>query len=389
MVPDCWRSVAAPGYQGRVNVYKKPDGRWYFRKWVRCPDGKRRRVFGTPREFGLPNTKAATQEAMARKIAALLSGQAIVVATPSSGPTVSKFWEKFLEHSEAKNEASTVDSKKQIFRDHIEPTLGARPVRSINYATIEDLKHALLKPRGKLGAKTVNNVLTVLRRMLVVAKKRGVIDEVPEIEWLKADRPAFDFFAFDEAPRLAAAADGEWIAMILVGLRCGLRQSELIGLRWEDVDLVAGKIHVRQAIVRGKIKPPKNGKPREVPLSNEARAALKSHRHLRGEYVFCDLDGKPLTKGECKHPLWRACKRSGLRRVGWHVLRHTFASHLAMRGVPLRTIMELMGHSTIQMTMRYAHLSPEVSREAVNLLDAGDHPVTGGAGNGSTRGETG
>jgi len=389
MVPVGWKDHPAPGYQGRVNVYKKPDGRWYFRKWVRCPDGKRRRVFGTPREFGLPNTKAATQEAMARKIAALLSGQAIVVPTPNSGPTVSKFWEKFLEHSEAKNASSTVDSKKQIFRDHIEPTLGARPVRSIDYATIEDLKHSLLKPRGPLGAKTVNNVLTVLRRMLAVAKKRKVIDEIPEIEWLKVERPKFDFFAFDEAPRLVEAADGEWVTMFLVALRCGLRQSELLGLRWEDVDLVAGKVHIRQAIVRGKVKPPKNGKPREVPLSNEARASLKSHRHLRGPMVFCDLDGKVLTKGECKHPLWRACKRAGLRRVGWHVLRHTFASHLAMRGVPLKVIQELLGHATIQMTMRYAHLSPEVSRDAVQLLDAGDQPVTGLARNARTQDETG
>ncbi len=389
MVPHRWKVDHAPEYEGRVNLYKKPDGRWYFRKWVRLPDGKRVRVFGTPREYGLPNTKAATQEALARKVAALLSGQPVKVVTPHSGPTVSKFWEKFLEHSEAKNEASTVDSKKQIFRDHIEPTLGARPVRSIDYAAIEDLKHALLKPRGPLGAKTVNNVLTVLRRMLVIARKRGVLDEVPEVEWLKTDRPEFDFFALDEAPRLVAASDGEWTTMILVALRCGLRQGELIGLRWEDVDLVAGKLHVRQSIVRGKVKAPKNGKPREVPLSNEARAALKAHRHLRGEYVFCDLDGKYLTKGECKHPLWRACKKAGLRRVGWHVLRHTFASHLAMRGVPLRTIMELMGHSTIAMTMRYAHLSPEVARDAVQLLDSGDQPVTGWGVNGSSQGETG
>jgi site-specific recombinase XerD len=76
-----------------------------------------------------------------------------------------------------------------------------------------------------------------------------------------------------------------------------------------------------------------------------------------------------LGKNECKWPLWRACKRAGLRRVGWHVLRHTFASHLMMRGVALMAIQELLGHKDIKMTMRYAHLAPDVTRDAVLLLD--------------------
>src|SRR5712672_1495501 len=72
------------------------------------------------------------------------------------------------------------------------------------------------------------------------------------------------------------------------------------------------------------------------------------------------------------HPIWRACKRAGLRPISWHVLRHTFASHLVMRGVPLKAVQELMGHATIEMTMRYAHLSPDVRRSAVQLLDHGN-----------------
>jgi len=73
------------------------------------------------------------------------------------------------------------------------------------------------------------------------------------------------------------------------------------------------------------------------------------------------------------HPILRACKRAGLRPISWHVLRHTFASHLVMRGVPLKTVQELMGHATIEMTMRYAHLSPDVRRNAVQAAGPWQH----------------
>ena len=158
--------------------------------------------------------------------------------------------------------------------------------------------------------------------------------------------------------------------------RCGFSHPQsaflvmLMGLGWTSGDdLVAGRITVRQNIVWGHVGTPKSGKPREIPLGDEVRAALKAHRHLRGPLVFCDLDGRVLTEGETRGPLWRACKRAGLRPITWHVARHTFASHLVMRGGTMSAVQELLGHSTILMTMRYAHLGPEVVRETVRLLD--------------------
>ncbi len=150
-----------------------------------------------------------------------------------------------------------------------------------------------------------------------------------------------------------------------------------MALRWQDVDLVAGRLNVRQNVVRGIIGTPKSGKPREVPLSDEALVALKKHRHLRGPLVFCDLDGRLHRTPKVRWELERACKKAGLHQVGWHVLRHSFASHLAMRGAPLKVIQELLGHATMQMTMRYAHLSPEIARDAVKLLDQDSTTWTG------------
>jgi integrase len=356
-----------------VTARRRRDKRWFFRRVVRLPNGKRARLFGIPATYGLPNTKIGAETAEARAVALALSTGRTKPGPvePSSSPTLESSVEPFLESSRAKNKHSSLESKRQILAGHIVPALGYLPLDRVDYAAIEDFKLGLLKAtatRPALSPKTVNNILTVLRRLLAVAAKRGTIAGVPEIEWLHVERPDFDFLTFDECDRLLAAA-GDWSAMITLAARTGMRQGELLGLRWDDVDLRAGRITVRQAIVRGRVTTPKNRKAREIPLAPSAAAALQAQRHLRGPLVWCDPDGKPLTKGECKHPLWSSCKRAGLRRIGWHVLRHTFASHLAMRGVPLRTIQELMGHATIAMTLRYAHLAPEVTRDAVTLLD--------------------
>lgn len=85
--------------------------------------------------------------------------------------------------------------------------------------------------------------------------------------------------------------------------------------------------------------------------------------------MFGDQAGRDYSIGAWRHALKRACLRTGLRVVGWHVLRHTYASHLAMRGEALTVIKELMGHGTIAMTLRYAHLAPAMTQAAVAQLD--------------------
>ena len=142
------------------------------------------------------------------------------------------------------------------------------------------------------------------------------------------------------------------------------------------VDLVAKHLTVRRNIWKGHVGTPKNGKERTIPLNANAVVALKAQRHLRGQWVWCHEDGSHFDNYNLKWALRRIRKRSGLRHFEWHVLRHSFGSHLVMRGVPLKVVMELMGHSTIEMTMRYAHLSPDVPRDAVEVL-VGDQQFYG------------
>lgn len=228
------------------------------------------------------------------------------------------------------NKPSEVESKEAILRRHLVPALGHLRLGDIRRREIDAYKADKHKSGLKPG--TINNQLGVLSKLLKVAVAWELIDSAPAVGLLKNPKAKFDYLDFNEADRLLAGAASEplWWTMILVGLRTGLRQGELLGLRREDLDLVAGRLLVRQAVARGVIGTPKNGKGRTVPLSRDTVRALKQHRHLRGELVFCQDDGALLTKGMCKHPLWRACRRAGLRRIGWHCLRHTFASHLAM-----------------------------------------------------------
>jgi len=304
-------------------------------------------------------------------------------------PTVREFSKIFIETSRLRNTSSTIDAKNAVLNCHLLPLIGGLRIDEVTYTVVEDLKLALARKKitrvakekraqaPTLSPKTINNALMCLHRMLVVARKRGLIQQVPDFEWLRVLPPEFDFLDFDEANRLVAAAEGQLRTMLLTALRTGMRHGELLALRWQDVDLVAGRITVRQNVVRGVIGTPKSGKPREIPLGDEVRGALKSQRHLRGPLVFCNMAGTMLTDSELKNPLTHTCKRAGLRPVGWHILRHTFASHLAMRGATLKVIQELLGHSTITMTMRYAHLAPKVSRDAVRLLDSNADPHPG------------
>jgi len=213
----------------------------------------------------------------------------------------------------------------------------------------------------------------------VKAAEWGVIDRscVPVIEWAKVEEQGFDFFTFEEAERIGASLADEpvWRAMIAFGLNTGLRLGELRALRRTDVDKRGMMATVQRSVWKKIEAGTKSARIRKIPLNAAAMAAfeLAVAASPLSSFVFTGDKGKQLTKEQCKWPLWRACDQAEVgRRVGWHVLRHTFASHLAMRGVPLVTIQKLMGHSTIQMTMRYAHLAPEYLRDAVLALERPD-----------------
>lgn len=369
-------------------------GTWRYRTTAYYADGTSIRIWGSAPRYENTRDKALALEAEhVKRIRALMPGQE--EATNHNGtdesaevpkppvPTVAEFAPAYLDGCRINLKRSTVITKECDFRNHIVPMLGHLRLDEVTYAVLEKFKADLTKKQSAntkhkpriLTPKSVHHLQLHVSALLRAAKKHGHIRAMPEIDWIKVPQPEFDFLTFEEARRLVAGPRDEWRTMIFVAMRTGLRRGELMGLRWVDVDLDAGRILVRQAWVHGQFVTPKSGKPREVPLGDEVIEELRIHRHERGPLVFCDHEGKPFTTGQLMWPLERARTNAKLRPIGWHVLRHTFASHLAMRGKPLKVIQELLGHSSIDTTMIYAHLMPEVARDAVKSLDSPRNPA--------------
>src|SRR5450432_448324 len=189
------------------------------------------------------------------------------------------------------------------------------------------------------------------------AAEGGYLDAVPPLPKVKVPESRWDFLTPEESAQvLSVTKDPDNLVLLLFALHTGARAGEQIAIEWGDVDWRSRKVIFRRSSTRGLVGPTKSGRERKVPMTGALERALKSMRHLRSQLVFCDGGGKPL-KLDCLHErLWTSLRRAGLRRIRWHDLRHTFASQLMMAGVPIRQVQDWLGHSTITMTMRYAHL---------------------------------
>lgn len=170
--------------------------------------------------------------------------------------------------------------------------------------------------------------------MLRYAHEVELIEVVPRVKLLKIPLQRFDFLTFEELSRLTEAVRSSRNA----GRSCSWARTRAYARassshwKWGDGDLVAGTLTVRRSSWKGLVGTPKSGRERKVPLTARLKAALKAHRHLKSELVFCRADGKPFTQSAIEAALRFGCKRAGLRSIGSHILQHTFCSHLAMRG---------------------------------------------------------
>ncbi len=292
-------------------------------------------------------------------------------------PTLADFGTRFIdEHARANQQkASSIRAKELILKNHLYPALGEKRLDAISDADVQKVK-ANLSKRG-FSAKTINNVLTVLTKLLRVAAKWKVIASVPcSVELLRVSNRVVVFYEFDEYKRLVEAARAlgtRWECAVLLGGDAGLRGGEMIALTWANVDFRRGQLRIEQQMWRRIVDAPKSGRGRIVSMTNALRDGLKRHqRTSSGEHVFCTSRGLPLAYRTLWKQFRRVQARADIRVVkgNLHVLRHTFCSHLAMKGAPARAIQELAGHLHLSTTERYMHLSPQARDGAIRLLNA-------------------
>jgi site-specific recombinase XerD len=136
--------------------------------------------------------------------------------------------------------------------------------------------------------------------------------------------------------------------------------------------LAKRQVCVAKSVWRGHEGLPKGNRIRYVPLTHRAAAALHAYRHLRGPLVLYRKDGRPMPEYTLRDLLLRVGRLANLRHSGPHMLRHTFCSHLIMRGALVTAVKELAGHRDISTTMRYIHLAPSVLTDAIALLNGRD-----------------
>ncbi len=227
--------------------------------------------------------------------------------------------------------------------------------------------------RAKLSRKTIANLLTLLVAMLNVARDLGWIHALPRIRKPRVRVCETDFSYLrtrDEIRRLLAAArehDERTYALYATAVLTGLRKGELAALRWDDVDFDRRLITVQRSYEG----PTKSDEVRHVLIVDELLSVLRSWRlRCAGELVFPNQVGamhEPAARifRETMHAVLQRAglpeiDRKGRRRpyITFHDLRHTFASHWVMNGGDLFKLQKLLGHKSVQMTMRYAHLAP-------------------------------
>lgn len=286
---------------------------------------------------------------------------------------------------ENNNKWSEVQNKRTILKVNLVPFFGNFRLNQISSRDTEEYK--ALKIKSGLNPKSINNHLSCLRKCLNTASEWNIITTVPKIKLLKVPPPETFFITPEECDMLIQVADGYWHDMILTVLRTGLRFGELIALKWSDVDYDRKILTVQRSIVRGILGSTKSNKNRIIPLAYDLSELLASKKRT-SEYIFTDENGDTLKQDYCRVKILALAKLAGIRRIGWHALRHTFASHLANNGVTIQAIQQLLGHSDIKTTMRYTHLATETMVDAIAVLQTCSSKVWTLGGHKNARTET-
>lgn len=379
----------APG-AGHLFTRKSKAGieSWYG-KWN--ANGRQvKRKIGPKRPPG--GTKGLTRAEAERALRTVMQEQA-----PSSSERVhvDEAGKRLVANLEALGrKRATIEAYDSLRRIHVAPFFAGRSLDSV---TVEDLE-AFIRERARKGKspKTIRNALGFLHSIFELGLRKGWATSNPCKLVEKPRDPQSEDIRFLDKEEIEATIRAEeaiddvlsptLALMYRAAAMTGLRQGELIGLRWRDVDWTAGKVRVRQAYVRSEFTLPKSRRgSRSVPLADDLAASLDRHHRDSGYKADDDLvfghpaTGRPLDRSKIRKRFKDALTRAGVREVRFHDLRHSFGTRMAGVGVPMRTLQEWMGHRDSKTTEIYADYQPsEWEREWVERAFSGEVglPVT-------------
>ena len=277
------------------------------------------------------------------------------------------FAAEYLEYSKANKAQSSYERDVTTIEKHLVPVWGEHLLQRITGKDIEAYKVRRLE---QVTASTVNRELALISNMFRKAVEWGYIKEAPvaHMKKIKTGVRHFRYLTCEEIDKLLDACrqspNPQLYVFVVTALNTGMRLGELTALEWKDVDFKRGTLRVDNKEDHHT----KNYEPRTIPMNDQLIEVLSKHpRRLDSPYVFARKGGEKFRK--MRTSFENAVKRAGIPHVRFHDLRHTFASHLVMGGVDIRTVQELLGHKDIRVTMRYAHLAPDHMRNAVKVLD--------------------
>lgn len=372
----------------RGHVFRSGTG-WGYVVDVGVRGGRRRQQ----RRRGFKSKRDA-QDALGEVLSAVRTGAYV----PPSSATVESFLLRWQAASRARVKPSTAASYEQMLRSHVVPRIGEVQLQSLSAAHLNELYAALLADgrcdgKGGLSASTVQYIHRILSKAFgdavrwnLTTRNAADLADAP-----RADHKEMQIWTPEQVRTFLDSVKGERLfAAWLLAVTQGMRRGEVLGLRWADVDLDAGRISIQQSLVsigyQLQFSTPKSKRSvRTIGLDASGVAALKTHRarqveerlacgaaYSDNDLVFAREDGSPFHPERLSQLFERHVKSLGLPRIRLHDLRHTHVSIALASGVPPKVVSEWVGHASVAFTLdRYGHVMPgQQEQAAVQVAEA-------------------
>ena len=364
-----------PSVTGSLFVKEDSAGRsvWYG-KWWAGPTQVKRKI-GLKR---IPATREGLTRSQAEAELRRLIGSVSPAAARGARVTIAEAGQQLVAHIESKGrKRATIETYASCVRVQLVPFFGGSRLDRIGRREIEQFI-AWMSRTGR-SPKTTLNALGILHSIFEYARREGWVAANPctlvEKPRVDSSDPDIRYLEREEVEALMRAVPDDDLGrverrMYLTAAMTGMRQGELLALRWRDVDWQARRVRVRRNFVRGEFGTPKSKRSsRSVPLADRVAGELDQ---LHQETLYAREDdlvfahphtGKPIDRSKLLKRFKAALKGAGVREVRFHDLRHTFGTHMAAQGVPMRALQEMMGHRDFKTTLIYADYAPS-AREA-------------------------